>query len=319
MSYAAAPKTARAASHNTFHYLPQYLRRILKVRARLRRAARLRTRRGSVLGTHAPRASACSGGKWTWSSRSGRCCTFVCRPPLCACPASGVTRAAPRAVERGVRARARVLLGLWADACVHARACRYRHTTYHKRACVRRHGAASHHRPRCVLTRLARCGLVATHRDEEPVGERRPRLRRHHLRPGRGRGVCILRSVRARTLHGATPVTRPDAAARPGHRRLCVTVLRTRFRTRCSQSRPLCLWTTSCSASCWPPRGGARRGRSHAAVARCCEPDGVCLTVSQAAVKPLPAHNGDAESQRGAARGVVRAVPLCCVSRAARR
>jgi hypothetical protein len=38
MAYAVGPKPAsRAASHNTFHYLPQYLRRILKVRARLGR------------------------------------------------------------------------------------------------------------------------------------------------------------------------------------------------------------------------------------------------------------------------------------------
>ena len=64
-----------AASLNTFHYLPQYLRRILKVRSD--RAGL----RGRPYADDPPRRS---GDKWTWSSRFGKCCTSACRRLLCA-------------------------------------------------------------------------------------------------------------------------------------------------------------------------------------------------------------------------------------------
>ena len=116
-----------AASLNTFHYLPQYLRRILKVRSG---HACLR---GRPCADAPPRGS---GDKWTWSSRFGKCCTSACRRLLCACPARVADTASAREAWRALRCP-----GL----CKHAEPrwlcawCRYRHTTYHKRASRAKH------------------------------------------------------------------------------------------------------------------------------------------------------------------------------------
>ena len=79
----------RPAVSHTFHFLPQYLRRILKVRLSRPRVTATRTRQAppKLRANRAPACACtlCSGGKWTWSSPYGRCCTSAFRPPSCAC------------------------------------------------------------------------------------------------------------------------------------------------------------------------------------------------------------------------------------------
>lgn len=84
---------------------------------------------------------------------------------------------------------------LWSSAdrsLLSSNGCRYRHTTYHKRASARLLGL---HAPCCAAHSLILAPPIVC-RDEEPVGSRRPGICRYNEPSRCCRCCCILRRVR---------------------------------------------------------------------------------------------------------------------------